>query len=517
VSVIHPLRAGVRLLTARSSSILPVYLLATGLYGIARTPVIVAGMLTVWIIDQNGQLGTLIDTITQAREGNAAGGDPMIVTQAVRETLNSIITPTIGLIIASGVILALGVLVASSAINAGLTIGAIIGVLNDNNGIESGLKSAQQHWRAMLVARLLFAVSIIGILGLLAVIRVGIGSVITTNGAAAQAVSTLITVVFGLVGVVGMIVIWVLFAFVEQAVVIDEHGGIAGVRQSARLPIHRPRLLAGYVAIATGVIILSIIVGRIAALGGAGRVISLITLIIAPAIIDGFKTSAYTQQTLTEKPPTSLQQGHLWTRTRIWTRKTIIPSVRAVMRFIQEHPLANMGSAACLLIGGVIGWQKTINIPTTISIDNIGAGFGTFPVGVFVNLAVNNWLVAAGVSYGGIAVGVPAIVGLVFNGLIIGAVGGAIPQEIFIASVAPHGIIEIPAIIIGGGVGLWLGGVLIRAIRGNVTTESGADRIYRAYQILLGLIPFFILAAFIEAFVTASVAELLVGMVVIAS
>jgi len=507
VPAIRALRTGVRLLTARSSAILPVYLLATGLYGVARAPIIIAGMLTVWIIDQNGQLGTLIDTINQAREGSATGSDPAVVTQAMNETLGSIITPAIILVIAVSVILAIVIIVVSSALNGAMTVGAIIGVLNDVNGIESGLKSAKQHWRAMLIVRLVFAVSVISALGLLAVIRIGFGFGIAGDGATAGVISTLISVLFGLVGIVGVVVIWVLFAFAEQAVVIDNQSGTEAVAQSARLPMHRPRLLIEYLMITVGAIMFSIIAGRIAMFGGVSRLITLIALIIIPAVIDGFKTSAYANQTLTDKSTSSLQQGG------IWRRGAINQSIRAVVRFMREHPIANLGSVGCLIIGGIIGWQKTMNISTPVSVDNIGAGFGMFPFGVFINLAVNNWLVAAGLTYGGIVVGVPAIVGLVFNGIIIGAVGGAVPQEVFIASVAPHGIIEIPAIIVGGGTGLWLGSVLIRAVRGDVTTESGADAIYQAYQILLGLIPFFILAAFIEAFLTASIAGLLLEMV----
>ena len=110
-------------------------------------------------------------------------------------------------------------------------------------------------------------------------------------------------------------------------------------------------------------------------------------------------------------------------------------------------------------------------------------------------------------AYSGLAAGIPAVVSLGFNGLVIGAVGGAVDPVAFVALVAPHGIVEVPALVIGGAAGLRLGGVAIGALRGRYDDGDVAAAIRRTYLILLGLVPLFVVAAFVEAFLTPAIAS----------
>jgi uncharacterized membrane protein SpoIIM required for sporulation len=81
----------------------------------------------------------------------------------------------------------------------------------------------------------------------------------------------------------------------------------------------------------------------------------------------------------------------------------------------------------------------------------------------------------------------------------------------FLALVAPHGVIEIPAIVIAGSAGLSLGGVGVGAVRGRYSDDDVAAAIRRVYRVLLGLVPLFVVAALIEAFLTPLVASAVLG------
>jgi len=158
------------------------------------------------------------------------------------------------------------------------------------------------------------------------------------------------------------------------------------------------------------------------------------------------------------------------------------------------------------------GWQLTaqyaVDLPPT---EDVGAIFGTFPVAAFVMIAANNWLVSATAIYGGVALGVPTAVDMLLNGFIVGAVYGVADPFVFAALVAPHGVIELPAIIIAGGLGLHVAATVAGVFRGARTVTELADVFRLAYRILLGLAIVLVIASFVEAFLTPAIAELVLA------
>jgi uncharacterized membrane protein SpoIIM required for sporulation len=107
----------------------------------------------------------------------------------------------------------------------------------------------------------------------------------------------------------------------------------------------------------------------------------------------------------------------------------------------------------------------------------------------------------------GITAGIGTVFELMFNGLLIGVVGAACWQAGMSLQlwsfVAPHGVIELPAIFIAGGGGLLIAkgllfpGTLPR--RASLVREGG-----RAVRLVLGIIPMLIVAGTIEGFVSPS-------------
>lgn len=122
-------------------------------------------------------------------------------------------------------------------------------------------------------------------------------------------------------------------------------------------------------------------------------------------------------------------------------------------------------------------------------------------------IMTNNMTVSFLAFAGGITAGVFTVYSMVFNGVLIGTVGTAcwlggmsLPLWSF---VAPHGVLELPAIFIAGGAGLRIAqGMLFPGLlsRSDSLAKSGGE----AVRLLMGIIPILILAGMIEGFISPS-------------
>ncbi len=122
-------------------------------------------------------------------------------------------------------------------------------------------------------------------------------------------------------------------------------------------------------------------------------------------------------------------------------------------------------------------------------------------------IMTNNISVSFMTFAGGITGGVLTVFSLLYNGILIGAIGAAcwlggmsLPLWSF---VAPHGVLELPAIFIAGGAGLRLAqGLLFPGLysRRDALTKSGSE----AVRLLMGVVPVLIVAGLIEGFISPS-------------
>jgi len=120
-------------------------------------------------------------------------------------------------------------------------------------------------------------------------------------------------------------------------------------------------------------------------------------------------------------------------------------------------------------------------------------------------IMTNNMSVALVAFASGITAGIGTVYMLLFNGLLLGVIamacasaGMSVPLWSF---VAPHGSLELPAIVIAGGAGLRLAqGVLFPGLlpRRQSVANSGA----LAVRLVLGCIPMLVVAGIVEAFVS---------------
>jgi uncharacterized membrane protein SpoIIM required for sporulation len=122
---------------------------------------------------------------------------------------------------------------------------------------------------------------------------------------------------------------------------------------------------------------------------------------------------------------------------------------------------------------------------SAIMTNNLSVGFTTFALGITAGLGT--------------------IYMMAFNGLLIGVIGMAcwlsgMSLQLW-SFVAPHGVLELPAIFIAGGAGLRIAqGLLFPGLLPR--RESLARAGMEAVQLLLGTIPILIIAGLIEAFVS---------------
>lgn len=118
----------------------------------------------------------------------------------------------------------------------------------------------------------------------------------------------------------------------------------------------------------------------------------------------------------------------------------------------------------------------------------------------------NNLRALLFIMFGGIALGIIPIFGISFNGLIVGIVlalnfynGQSLAP--FLAAILPHGIFELPVILLGGAFGLKMGFELV--FPNNVSRkEKLRQNLYQCIFSLTILIPILFIAAVIEAIIT---------------
>jgi uncharacterized membrane protein SpoIIM required for sporulation len=126
-------------------------------------------------------------------------------------------------------------------------------------------------------------------------------------------------------------------------------------------------------------------------------------------------------------------------------------------------------------------------------------------VDMFLGITFNNVMVSFRAFALGLLAGVGTIVLLVYNGVMIGAflflmsVEGALADAM--RTVWIHGTLEIAAIVVAGGAGLALGrGMLFPGTLPRRT--SFMESAQRGLKIVIGLVPVFVAAGFLEGFVT---------------
>ncbi|MEW9701195.1 stage II sporulation protein M [Paenibacillus sp. SI8] len=176
------------------------------------------------------------------------------------------------------------------------------------------------------------------------------------------------------------------------------------------------------------------------------------------------------------------------------------------------------------LLGGLLGFLSVWNDPLNLHLilpggmaDNIDPSKTAEPRGnlhsplVSTTIMTNNIKVAVLAFISGVTLGIGTVYLMITNGLLIGALAAVFMQSgksyVFWAYILPHGIIEMTAIFIAGGAGLYMGyrffvpGPFPRKLRFLESAKESA-------KLLIGTIPLFIIAGLIEGYITPSTLSL---------
>ncbi|MEF8828100.1 MAG: stage II sporulation protein M [Haloarcula sp.] len=170
-------------------------------------------------------------------------------------------------------------------------------------------------------------------------------------------------------------------------------------------------------------------------------------------------------------------------------------------------------AALILVVSGLVGYGLGSQIPAEWLQNPGTTGENPFMPAELttLSLTVNNLGALLVMALGAISLGAMTVVSLVLNGLLIGVVVGIALKQVspvvVAALIVPHGLIEIPALLIVAAVGLRFGWRTIQYIRGRTNELVTGQDIREAGWLLATSAVLIVIAAYIEANLTLEIAS----------
>ena len=136
--------------------------------------------------------------------------------------------------------------------------------------------------------------------------------------------------------------------------------------------------------------------------------------------------------------------------------------------------------------------------------------------GLFKYILINNIKIIFIILLGFLSVGLTTIINIIYNGVYFGylvahAVYLGYNIEVIILLTFPHGIFEIPAIIIAGAAGFKIPYEIVRYLAGRKEQPLTKEDIKEYLMLALISIILIVIAAFVEAYITPKIAEYFLG------
>jgi stage II sporulation protein M len=170
-------------------------------------------------------------------------------------------------------------------------------------------------------------------------------------------------------------------------------------------------------------------------------------------------------------------------------------------------------AALILIVSGLLGYGLGSQVPAEWLQNPGTTGENPFVPAELttVSLTVNNLGALLVMALGAISLGSMTVLSLVLNGLLIGVVVGIALKQVspvvVAALIVPHGLIEIPALLIVAAVGLRFGWGTIQYIRGRTDELVTGQDIREAGWLLATAAVLIVIAAYIEANLTIEIAS----------
>ncbi|MFB6236187.1 MAG: stage II sporulation protein M [Halopenitus sp.] len=481
----------------RPADLLPFYLLGAAVPVVARVPVLAAGTAVYVYLTVSGALSRF-----QARYAAAGLGsppnpnrNPQAFSQWIERAgpiVESLIDPVVaGTLVFAGLLAALVALVTYAGVSAGQYT-TCLARLRENRGLTAGVAGVREYWTTILGLYLL-EIGIWVAVSLLATIVVAV------------AVATGITVLAALVTLLAFLA-WsvvlaatrAVFAFAPAAAVVDEAGIVDAVEGALSYLFTNPVAVLGYLAVVVALGLLTTVLGATFSAVGAGSVVGLVTLLAITPVLDLLKVRLFGGWRGLTAPPAPPDA-----RLRDQARNGLWHGWRVLKGFARDNPGYLVAATGLFVVGFAAGWVAASPFVGQIQASITARLAGSIPPVAAVEFMANNLTVAIGTALAGSVVGVPAAAALWFNGLFFG-IYFRLEEHLLelVAFVLPHGVVEIPAILVAGAVGLRLGVVTWRTWRGSVSVSDLADALEESFWVLVGVGLLLVLAGLIEGFVS---------------
>ncbi|MDY6775345.1 MAG: stage II sporulation protein M [Halobacteria archaeon] len=488
------LRSAYSALSNSTSELLPFYMM-TAASSVAARVVPVLGIVASYVVlSSHGRIedfkseieGFNTSTLVSDGELNQTAADSLTQTFSVLVTPES--TAVLGVSLVGGVVLFAFV---NSVVSAA-KINAAYGVLRRSGSpVEDGLRGGASDYLSLFF---LFCLE--------AAVELLLVSVF---GGLAAVVPTAAAVLLAPVWLVSALGVHLFFLFAPQAVVVDSEDVFGSLRRNFGFVTSQPVETAVYLIVAVVVYSVSFGLSAVLSLVSATTVATLVVMLGVVPFLDITKTSLYSGETYSRETSVVGVERSVSTR--------LLDSVRDGLSetavFVRSHPLLVTVSLGVFVVGLVNGLNAASGIEVVMEPPEESSRLFQNPVGTFFEIGANNWLVGFSQAYSGLAVGVPTLVSLWYNGAVIGGIlgvriGSTAPLGLasLVALLAPHGVLEIPALGVTGGLGLHLGRESWAVLRGRASVGELADEVRRAYSVLVGLLVVFVVASAVESFVT---------------
>jgi uncharacterized membrane protein SpoIIM required for sporulation len=481
-------------LRRRPADLIPFYFLGTAVPVIARLGLFVALAGVYLHYEVTGRLADARAALAEVDLTPPDSQDPEAVqawAESVAPALESLASPTALLLITAGTVVTIVLaILAYAAVSAG-QMSAVVARLRSERGLTAGIAGVRDRWLTFLglyVAEVLLWIAVF----LLGSAAVAGGFVINPFVGAAATLAVLS------VGFVALLVVRILFAFAPSAVVVDDASVAGSLSGAAGFVRSNPADAAAYLVVAIGVLIgISSVASGLAFLGGGAIVALASAVVIAPAL-DLLKTALYGSYRGTVDPV-----GPPDARLRGQFAGGVRRGWRELLTFVRRTPGLH---ALTILVGvgfGALGWLAVDPFVGGVTTSIESRLIGHIAPAAALNFFGNNWSVAIATSLSGVALAVPALSSIAFNGLALGATA-ALEENLLalLAFVAPHGILEIPALFVSGALGVQLGIVSWRTFRGRLSRAAFADALENAFWVLVGVGLLLAIAGLIEGFVS---------------
>lgn len=489
----------------RPSDLLPFYVLGAAVPAIVRVVPFLAFVVAYVSLETTGRLEAIRGELATL-EAPPADPEDQEAFEAWSEAFATAIEPAytpaefglflVGLFVVTFVVsILLGVLL-YALVSAG-QVATCYARLRDERGLTAGVGGVRRHWLPFLGLYVLEFLCWFAAAAIVAAITTIFVVVATAAGVGALAI---LFVLFGvLIWLAIGAVIRALFAFTPVAVVVDGVGAFRSIRASAGFLRRRPVEAIFYYVIAITLLFGVGFLASILSIVGAPSVVALLSVFIVSPALDLLKTTLFGGYRRSISPPSapgvSLRGQFSGGVRRGWSE---------LIAFVRDTPGLHAIVVAVSLVSFGIGWIAAAPF--------VDAGFdasilarleGVIPPIFALELFGNNWTVAFTTAFSGIALAIPALASLAFNGFVFGIYSRLeVDPDVLLAFVVPHGIFEIPAIVVAGALGVFLGLAWWRALRGRLTRQALADALERAFWVVVGLGLVLALAAFVEGFVS---------------